>query len=244
MAKKKYLDEHGLSTLIGLIKESVVKIYKVKGSVIYADAAYLADPNKHSDIDSVGIWQLIDGAWIKITEFEVGWVYNIENEFTTDASFVEGAGSTVEAGSNIVVAEAVDNAGSITYKWDQLGNVLDLTDYQPKRLITPINVFSEPAGTAAVYASEAALPASEAKATATITTYDVAILGGVGAAEADIGRCFRAVVTENASDATLNDIAWVEIGDQISVEGALKFLASVCPNTPISDDEIRALFNA
>lgn len=247
MAVKKYLDDHGLKTLVHEIKKSQTSVYRVKGSAVYADADYVAhasagDAGYHSGINAVGLWQLVSNTWTQTNEFEVGYVYNIENTFTTDADFVEGAGSVVAAGSNIVVAEAEDNAGVTTYKWDQLGNVLDMTAYQTKKLVSVLDTFTVASGTATEYVSEAALPSSEAKATATIATYDVAILGGSGAAEADVGKCFRAVVTENATDSTMNDIAWVQIGDQISVEGALEFLSKICPNTPISDDEIKALF--
>lgn len=237
MAVKKYLDEHGLATLVEQIKKNTAKVYKVKGSAIYADTAYLANPDKHSEIDSEGLWQLVDGTWTKITMFEVGWVYNVENEFTTDADFIEGAGSIVEAGSNIVVAEA--EGDPIVYKWDQLGNVLDLTDYQTKKLVAPLTVFNTTDGSASAGTTFAALPTTEPKASATIETYDVYIMSD----EAELGDVYRAYVSENASDATQNDIAWVKLGNQLTVEGALEFLGNVAPNTPIKDAEIIALFN-
>lgn len=237
MTVNKYLDDKGLATLVEQIKKSSTKVYKVKGSAIYADADYLASPSKHSDIDSVGLWQLVDGTWTKITTFEVGWVYNVENAFKTDTDFIEGVGSTVEAGSNIVVAEAAGDP--IVYMWDQLGNVLDLDTYQAKKLVKPLTVFNATDGTAKEYATHDLLPASETKASATIATYDVAIMTD----ESELGDVYRAFVTENATDATLNDIAWVYVGNQTTVEGALELLGNVCPSRPISDEEIIALFN-
>ena len=238
MAVKKYLDEHGLATLVEQIKKNTAKVYKVKGSAIYADTDYLANPDKHTEIDSEGLWQLVDGAWTKITTFEVGWVYDIKNEFTTDTDFVEGAGSIVEAGSNIVVAEA--DGDPVTYKWDQLGNVLDLTNYQTKELVAPLTVFNTTDGTAKAGTTFAALPTSEPKASATVKTDDVYIMSD----DAELGDMYRAYVSENTSDATQNDIAWIKLGNQLTVEGALEFLGNVTPSTPITDAEVIALFNS
>lgn len=242
MAVKKYLDDHGLATLVDQIKKNTAKVYKVKGAAVYADADYVThaasgDSGYHSDIDSEGLWQLIDGTWTKITEFEVGWVYNIEHDFTTDADFIEGAGSTVEAGSNIVVAEA--DGDPATYKWDQLGNVLDLDDYQTKKLVAPLTVFNTTDGSATAGTVATALPTSEPKASATIETYDVYIM----TTDPETGDVYRAYVSENASDPDTNDITWIKLGNQLTVEGALEFLGNVCPNTPITDAEIIALFN-
>lgn len=242
MAVKKYLDDHGLATLVKEIKKSTAKVYKVKGSAIYADADYVAhatagDEGYHSVIDSVGLWQLKDSEWKPVDTFEVGWVYNIEHDFTTDADFVEGAGQIVEAGSNIVVAEA--DGDPVTYKWDQLGNVLDLTDYQTKKLVAPLTVFNTADGSATAGTVAAALPTSEPKASATVATYDVYIMTD----DAELGDVYRAYVSENASDPDTNDITWVKLGDQLTVEGALAFLGNVAPNTPIKDEEIIALFN-
>ena len=242
MAVKKYLDDQGLETLVKLIKKNTAKVYKIRGSAVYADADYVThaaagDDGYHSAITSEGLWQLIDGTWTKITEFEEGWVYNIENTFKTSADFIEGAGSTVEAGSNIVVAEA--SGDPVEYKWDQLGNVLDMDDYQTKKLVSPLTVFSATDGTAVEYASSSALPASQTAATGTVNTYDIAIITG----DDELGDVYRAIVTENASDATLEDIAWVKLGDQLTVEGALELLSKMCPNTPITDEEIEDIWN-
>lgn len=238
MAINKYLDERGLNTLVQEIKKNTAKTYKVKGTAIYADDAYLVSENKHSEIDSKGLWKLIDGTWTKITTFEVGWVYNIDNRFTTDADFVEGAGTTLDVGTNIVVAEIADENGTTIYKWDVLGNALDLTDYQTKKLVTSLNVFSNE--TTVIYASHGNLPASEAKVSATITDNMVAIMSGAN----ELGDVYRASVTENAADATQNDISWKKLGNQTTVEGALELLANITPNTPITEQEIVDLFNA
>lgn len=54
----------------------------------------------------------------------LGWVYNISDAFTTTASFVEGAGCSYGAGTNVVCVDA----GSGAYKWDVLAGTIDLTE--------------------------------------------------------------------------------------------------------------------
>ena len=58
---------------------------------------------------------------------EEGKVYNIQNEFDTTEDFVEGAGHTYPAGTNVVCIDS-DDAG--TYKWDVLAGFVDLSAYE------------------------------------------------------------------------------------------------------------------
>ena len=58
---------------------------------------------------------------------EEGKVYNIQNEFDTTEDFVEGAGHTYPAGTNVVCIDS-DDAG--TYKWDVLSGFVDLSAYE------------------------------------------------------------------------------------------------------------------
>ena len=53
-----------------------------------------------------------------------GWVYNITDAFTTTAAFVEGAGYSYGAGTNVVCVDV----GSGSYKWDVLAGTIDLTE--------------------------------------------------------------------------------------------------------------------
>jgi hypothetical protein len=55
--------------------------YKAKGSVAFANLPATLDATK------------------------LGWVYNVYDDFTTDARFVEGAGSEYFAGENVVIVE-------------------------------------------------------------------------------------------------------------------------------------------
>jgi hypothetical protein len=55
-----------------------------------------------------------------------GFVYNITNAFTTTSDFVEGAGSSYPAGTNVVIINTTGN----TYKYDCLSGIVDLSAYQ------------------------------------------------------------------------------------------------------------------
>lgn len=55
-----------------------------------------------------------------------GFVYNITNAFTTTSDFVEGAGASYPAGTNVVIINTTGN----TYKYDCLSGIVDLSAYQ------------------------------------------------------------------------------------------------------------------
>lgn len=242
--KIQYLDKHGLGTVLKLIKKRTSDVYVIKGSGIYADTAFLAlTPAEKeviatgaSSITTAGLWQLQSGTWTQISDVQPGWVYSIINGFTTDAQFIEGTGFKVADGTNIVVV----NEGTETVpdlKWDLLARTLDLDEYQKKLLEQPLDVFDNETPT--VYTDHIQLPISETAATATITDLMVAVMGA-GAEEGDV---YRALVEPNATDPTVNDITWVKLGNQLTVEGALELLSNACPNTPITDDEIEDIWN-
>lgn len=238
----KYLDEHGLATVITQIKNRTASVYYVKGSAIYADADYVAhaqagDAGYEAAVDSVGVWKDFGSGYEKLTEFHEGYVYNIINEFTTDANFVEGAGKKIVDGTNIVPVN-VGTEDAPVYKWDLLAASLQTDSFQTKVLVNPLTVFAN--GTPTVYAAAADLPATEAAATATITDGMVAIIGGD---TTETGDVYRATVTAPAAGSTDNTIVWTKLGNQTTVEGSLEFLGNVAPNTPITDAEIIALFN-
>lgn len=245
MAKINYLDKHGLGTLIRLIKRGQTGVYVVRGRAIWADAAFLALTAAEkeeiatgaSSITAAGIYQFTDGAWTAVdtSKTEEGDVYDIINSFTTDATFREGTGHLIDAGMNIVAVN-VGTAAVPSLKWDLFSGILDLDKYQTKKLLDPLTVFENETPT--VYTTAASLPATEAVATATITDYMVAIMG-TGDEKGDV---YRAHVTVDETDPTVNNIAWVKLGNQDYVEGSLAFLGSVAANTPISDEEIEDLW--
>ena len=56
-------------------------------------------------------------------------VYNVSEEFTTTADFVEGAGKKHPAGTNIVVVNTAAAGETAAYKFDVLAGFVDLSDY-------------------------------------------------------------------------------------------------------------------
>ena len=231
MALIKYLNERGASKVIGEIKKRTSTVYNIKGSAKYIDTGLVDDT-----YTSTGVWKDVDGTWTKVESFKVGDVFNIINAFTTDTDFVEGAGNSIIAGTNLVVVNTGTTVAPVL-KFDLLAPTVALDIYQTKLLAAPLTVFSNETPT--VYTASAGLPASEAVASATITDLMVAVIGGTSAETGDV---YRARVTVNETDPTQNDIIWVKLGNQRTVEGSLSLLAATAPNTPISDAEIEAIF--
>ena len=81
------------------IKNAITGVYTPKGAIAFASLPTAAAGNK-------------------------GWVYNVTDAFTTTAAFVEGAGHSYGAGTNVVCVDA----GSGSYKWDVLAGTIDLTE--------------------------------------------------------------------------------------------------------------------
>lgn len=92
----------GLATEEGvneLIASAISGVYTPKGTIAFASLPTASASNR-------------------------GWVYNISDAFTTTAAFVEGAGHSYGAGTNVVCVDA----GSGTYKWDVLAGTIDLEE--------------------------------------------------------------------------------------------------------------------
>lgn len=103
---KSYVDNRvsGLQTTLTAytdtqIANAISGVYTPKGSIAFASLPTAAAGNK-------------------------GWVYNVTGAFTTTAAFVEGAGHSYGAGTNVVCVDA----GSGSYKWDVLAGTIDLTE--------------------------------------------------------------------------------------------------------------------
>ena len=89
------------SQVNGAIDAKISSAYKAKGSVTFAN------------LPAAG------------SSYE-GFVYNVSDSFTTTADFVEGAGNTYPAGTNVVI---INTTGS-TYKYDVLSGFVDLSAYE------------------------------------------------------------------------------------------------------------------
>ena len=104
MATKTWVGEQGYATTSNvntLISAAVSGAYKAKGSSAFASLPALSAAT-------------------------VGDVYNVSDAFNTTADFLEGAGQSYGAGTNVV---CVDSDGAGTKKWDVLAGFVNLTEY-------------------------------------------------------------------------------------------------------------------
>lgn len=102
MATQTWVGEQGYETAANVdskIAAAISAVYKPQGS-----AAFASLPALSADVE--------------------GFVYNVTDAFVTDESFVEGAGASYPAGTNVVCVE-VDGG----FKWDVLTGMYDLTPY-------------------------------------------------------------------------------------------------------------------
>lgn len=89
-----YTIEGANAAIKAAVDSAVTGIYKVKGSVAFAD------------LPTEGV--------------EVGWVYNISDDFTTTEAFMEGAGHEHKAGTNVTYTEN---------GWDCMAGIYDFSDF-------------------------------------------------------------------------------------------------------------------
>lgn len=92
------------------INASISTVYKAGGS------------KSSRQITSAGTAAVI------LVESNLGYVYNITDDFTTTDNFVEGAGNTYTAGTNVVVVNAGTDASPV-YKFDVLSSFINLSGY-------------------------------------------------------------------------------------------------------------------
>ena len=83
------------------INTRIASVYKAKGSIAFLDLPTLTSSNE-------------------------GFVYDVNESFTTTSDFVEGAGVTYPAGTNVVIIDV----GSGVYKYDVLAGLVDLSGKQ------------------------------------------------------------------------------------------------------------------
>ena len=245
MSEVKFVSQEALDAytqaLSQKLNSKLSNIYTPKGSAIYADTAYLASANKASPaINSVGLWQQINGNWTKLTEVMPGWVYNITNKFTTDANFIDGTGIEPLEGINIVVIN-VGTTQNPVLKFDLLAvsAETDLSDYDTSAEVdTKLQNLDIPTKQDKVMSAEpeivladltyATQAAREADTTANVSDGDIAF-------QEDTKEYYYAEVTGS-------NIIWHDIGNTRTVEGAIKLIGSIIPIKPISTAEIQAMF--
>lgn len=107
MATKNYLDKAGLKEVLEKLKEKFANIEALTFQGVVANVAALPS---------------LSGAGMR-----AGLLYTIQNEGTTTADFVEGAGKTIDPWSEVVVVNT-GTAAAPVYKWYVLGNVFTIKD--------------------------------------------------------------------------------------------------------------------
>ena len=67
-----------------------------------------------------------------------GWVYNVSDAFTTNANFVEGAGKSYPAGTNVAVVEVTEGTSTM-YLYDVLAGFIDTSAFVLRTEMTTIS---------------------------------------------------------------------------------------------------------
>lgn len=98
--------EAALAELLQKITQEISKVYKPAGSIAAA-----------------GLVPAL------LVEANTGKVYNLNDEATTTADWLEGAGKKVAAGTDVTVVE-VEEGGSTVYKFNALAGHIDLSGYK------------------------------------------------------------------------------------------------------------------
>jgi hypothetical protein len=94
------------SDVASAINAKIASVYKPGGSVAFASLPALSADNE-------------------------GYIYNITDDFTTTADFLEGEGKKYKAGADVGIV-AVKNGDSTEYKYNVFANFVDLTGYVEK----------------------------------------------------------------------------------------------------------------
>ena len=182
----------------------------------------------------------------------LGNVYNITDDFTTTADFVEGAGKKYSAGTNIVVINT-GTSQSPVYKFDVLGNFVDLSGYQLAETAvthtkntaagdstTPVYINSSGVATALSYTIAKSVPSD---AVFTDTTYSV-FTGANGTSAGTAGLVKAPAATDNTKYLK-GDGTWATVdalptqtgnsGKYLTTNGSAASWVSLSIPTAISD---------
>ena len=133
----------------------------------------------------------------------IGNVFNITDAFVTTSDFVEGAGKSYPAGTNIVCIQDGPN----TYKWDALAGMVDLSGYVPTSRTVNGQALS----------SNISLTASDVNAVASNTAI-------TGATKCKITYDSKGLVTAGA-DLSASDIPDISATYQIKITSSNKISA-------------------
>ena len=104
MAKKHFVDMSNATEIMEAIK---LRFDAVDGAYVF-----------HGSVAFAGLPATLQASM-------VGWTYNLNEEFTTDSRFVEGAGKKYPAGTNVAIAD-VGTASVPDLKFDVLAGFIDV----------------------------------------------------------------------------------------------------------------------
>ena len=129
------------ATNMSAINTTVANMTAIQNAPTYANNAYVWAEGNDADVQALGGthsakgWATTIGSVYKpagsvafaslptLGSTYEGYVYNVTDAFTTTSDFVEGAGKSYPAGTNVVCIDT----GSSVYKWDTLGGFVDLS---------------------------------------------------------------------------------------------------------------------
>lgn len=135
---KQYLDSQGLSTVIDRIKADFAKKANTLAGYGIDDAYTQAECDEKIAAAVSSVYKPMGSRAFAnlpaLSSAAVGDVYNVSNAFTTTGDFLEGAGRSFPAGTNVVV---VDSGGQ--KMWDVLTGMVDLSDYAKTADFEPIS---------------------------------------------------------------------------------------------------------
>ncbi|MEG1559399.1 MAG: head fiber protein [Clostridia bacterium] len=94
------------------ISTAIASVYKAAGTITFAN---LPKPDRSIE----------------------GYVYNVNDAFSTTAAFVEGPGKAHPAGTNIVCIQT-DTGGTKSYVWDVIGGFIDMSPYMRTSDLIPL----------------------------------------------------------------------------------------------------------
>ena len=165
------------------IDAAVSSVYKPAGSVAFANK-----PPLSSSIE--------------------GNVYNITDAFTTTSEFIEGAGKSYPAGTNIVCI-LTTVSGTSLYKWDVLAGFVDLSGYQ-----TTITGGATTITSSNLTASRALISNSSGKvAVSDVTSTELGYLDGVTSAIQTQLDNKQATLTSGTNIKTINNTSVLGSGN-------------------------------
>ena len=127
-------EKNKLAGIASGAEKNTIKSIKLNGSALTPDSGKavnidLSSYSTKTETDTAinnklsGVYKLqgsINFSELPTTGMKVGYTYNIKDDFTTTASFVEGAGKKYPAGTNV---SYTDNG------WDCLAGIYDFSEY-------------------------------------------------------------------------------------------------------------------